>query len=86
MSCFLRGPDDYDVSAFIKQVVFSLRPSFNNFVHRSFGDAEYSHRCRGVSLRSSGVPTDQPAVPTTVKCICTAMNSIRFGRVVEKCT
>ena len=39
-SCFLRGPDDYDVSTFIKQVVFSLHPSFNNSI-RSFKSPPY---------------------------------------------
>lgn len=39
-SCFVRGPDDYDVSTFIKQVVFSLHPSFNNSV-RSFKSPPY---------------------------------------------
>ena len=29
-SCYVRGPDDYDISPFIKQVVFTLHPSFNN--------------------------------------------------------
>ena len=29
-SCYVRGPDDYDISTFIKQVVFTLHPSFNN--------------------------------------------------------
>lgn len=31
-SCYVRGPDDYDISTFIKQVVFTLHPSFNNQV------------------------------------------------------
>ena len=28
----MRGPDEYDISSFVKQVVFSLHPSFNNSV------------------------------------------------------
>ncbi len=39
-SCYVRGPDDYDISTFIKQVVFSLHPSFNNSV-RPFKSPPY---------------------------------------------
>ena len=39
-SCYVRGPDDYDISTFIKQVVFSLHPSFNNSV-RTFKSPPY---------------------------------------------
>lgn len=31
-SCYVRGPDDFDISTYIKQVVFTLHPSFNNAV------------------------------------------------------
>lgn len=29
-SCYVRGPDDFEISPFIKQVAFHLHPSFNN--------------------------------------------------------